>query len=79
MNIFGDNTIGLIIICVAVCVILQIFFNFVKWIFTKEDIFVEELISEQKYYEDDNSEPYFKRHYKKTYNSGKVEYITSED
>lgn len=80
MNIFGiDNTIDLIIVCVAVYGILQIIFNFIKWMFTKEDIFVDELISEQKYYEDDDSEPHFKRNYRRTYDSGKVEYVTSED
>ena len=38
----------------------------------------EELLSEEKYFNDDNV-PCFKRLYKRTYNSGKIELISTED
>lgn len=74
-----DNTLDLIIVCVTIIASLQIIFNFLKWLFTKEEKYVDELVSEERYYEDGNDEPYFKRLYKRTYSSGKVDYITSED
>ena len=79
MNIFGvDNTLDLIIICLTVVAILQIIFNFLKWLLKDEEDYVEELLSEEKYFNDDNV-PCFKRLYKRTYNSGKIELISTED
>lgn len=40
--------------------------------------YVDELISEYEC-EDENGVSFFKRHYKRTYNNGGVEYHTSED
>lgn len=79
MNIFGiDNTLDLIIFCVTIILILQILLKFFKWFFTREENYVDELVSEERYYRE-GDEPCFKRLYKRTYSSGKVDYITSED
>jgi hypothetical protein len=80
MTIFGiDNSLDLFIVCVTIVAILLAIFDFFKWLLIKEDNYVDELISEEKYYEYNEEEPHFKRLYKRTYSSGKVDYITSED
>lgn len=84
MNLFGiDNSFDLIVVCITIVLLANIIFTnihrLVKFILTKPEMYVDELVSEEKYFEDDDDEPYFKRLYKRTYNSGKVEYITSED
>jgi hypothetical protein len=84
MNILGiDNSFDLLIVCVTVYFITNIIFtniySLVEFILTKNEMYVDELVSEEKYFEDGDDEPYFKRLYKRTYNSGRVEYITSED
>jgi hypothetical protein len=80
MTIYGiDNSLDLFIVCVTIVAILLIIFDILKWLLTKEDIYVDELISEEIYYEFGDRAPHFKRLYKRTYSSGKVDYITSED
>jgi hypothetical protein len=44
-----------------------------------EETYVDELISEEKYFESNDDEPYFKRLYKRTWSNGNIEYVTSED
>lgn len=83
MNI--DNSLDLIIVCVTIIAGIKIIVEFVKFLLTRnvpavpEETFVDELVSEEIYYELGNQEPYFKRLYKRTWSDGSVEFITSED
>jgi hypothetical protein len=75
----------LIIVCVTIIAGLKIIVEFVKFLLTRnlppvpEETFVDELISQEIYYEVADQEPYFKRLYKRTWSNGNVEFITSED
>lgn len=80
--------IDLIIICIAIIAALKIIIGFIKYLISRNDPpiaptperkYVDELVSEEKYFEYNDEEPYFKRLYKRTWEDGVVEYVTSED
>lgn len=80
-----DNLISLIVICIAIITGLKIIIGFLKFLIKRndppeiEETFVDELISEEIYHEFNDTEPYFKRLYKRTWSGGNVEYITSNN
>ena len=79
------DTFNLIVICVAAITALKILVEFIKFLISRnapleiEDTYVDELVSEERYFEGNDDEPYFKRLYKRTWGNGNVEYVTSED
>ena len=76
---------NLIIVCVTIIAALKIIVEFIKFLIKRNDppevkaTFVDELISQETYFEIGDQEPYFKRLYKRTWSNGDVEYVTSED
>ena len=79
------DSFNLIVICITIISALKIIVEFVKFLIQRKDpprpirTFVDELVHQEIYYEVGDSEPYFKRLYKRTWNDGEIEYVTSED
>ena len=84
MNFNYNDTINLLIICATMVGIIKSIFSFIKFLIRRNDpprperTFSDELVREEKWYNEEDPEPYFKNLYKRTWNDGTVEYIETD-